>query len=90
MPGLRKRLEELGALHAEVSAERADIEKLQARVKQIIDEALAEVPMNAAQLRQAVIRGLAQDLDPSHEPDMDLIQAEVREVRRVRAKRKGQ
>jgi len=90
VPGLRKRSEELGALNAEASAERADVERLQTRVKQIIDEALAELPMNPEQLRQAVIRQLAQDLDPSHEPDMDLIQAEVREVRRARAKRTRQ
>jgi len=67
----------------------AEVERLQARVKQLVDEALEEAPMDPAQLRQAVIRQLALDLDSSHEPGKDEIQAEVREVRRERAKRKG-
>ena len=67
----------------------AEVERLQARVKHLVDEALAEAPMDSTQLRQAVIRQLAMDLDPSYEPDMDQIQAEVRKVRRARAKRKG-
>lgn len=68
----------------------AEVEQLQARVKQLVDEALTEAPVDPAQLRQAVIRQLAQDLDSSHEPDMDLILAEVGKVRRARAKRKKQ
>ena len=68
----------------------AEVERLQARVKQLVDETLAEASMDPTQLRMAVIRQLALDLDPPHEPDMDQIQAEVREVRRARAKRKGQ
>lgn len=68
----------------------AEVERLQARVKQLLDEALAETPMDPALLRQAVIRQLALDLGPSHEQDMDEIKAEVREVQRARAKRKGQ
>lgn len=90
MSGLRKRLKEVYALNSETIEERPEVERLQARVKQFIDEALADGPMSPAQLRQAVIRQLALDLDPSNEPDIDLIQAEVREVRRARARRNGQ
>ena len=67
----------------------AEVERLQARVKQLVDEVLSEAPMDHAQFRQAVIRQLAMDLDPSYELDMDQIQADVRKVRWARAKRKG-
>jgi RecB family exonuclease len=65
-----------------------EVKRLQARVKQLVDEALAEASMNPAELRQAVIRKLALDLDTEADPSMDEIQAEVREVRLARAKRK--
>jgi hypothetical protein len=41
-----------------------NMEEVMARVRQIIDESLAQGPKDAAQLRLAVICQLARDLDP--------------------------